>query len=42
MLAAFPTIKLPDQNNVVKNKNKYAKLFLFFTTLLKSFRTIGF
>tara|TARA_B100001741_G_C16464905_1_gene557062 strand:+ start:85 stop:189 length:105 start_codon:yes stop_codon:yes gene_type:complete len=31
MLAAFPTIKLPDQNRVVKIKRIYAKLFLFFT-----------
>ena len=31
MLAAFPTIKFPDQNKVVKTNNKYAKLFLFVT-----------
>ena len=31
MLAAFPTIKLPDQNNVVKTNNKYARLFLLDT-----------
>ena len=37
MLAAFPTIKLPDQKSVVRNNNKYAKLFLFFTIYRKTF-----
>ena len=42
MLAALPTIKFPDQKNVVKTNNKYAKLFLFITNILKSFRAIRF
>ena len=42
MLAALPTIKFPDQKNVVKISNRYAKLWLFFTYILKSFRTIRF
>ena len=33
-LAAFPTIKLPDQNNIAKNKYKYAILFLLNTKFL--------
>ena len=33
-LAAFPTIKLPDQNNIAKNRNKYAILFLLNTKFL--------
>ena len=41
MLAALPTMKFPDQKNVVKISNRYAKL-LFFTNILKSFRTIRF
>ena len=31
MLAALPTIKFPDQNNVAKINNKYAIPFLFRT-----------
>ncbi len=42
MLAAFPTMKFPDQNIVVRIKIRYAKLLLFFTKLIKSQRTIGF
>ena len=42
MLAALPTIKFPDQKSVVKISNRYAKLLLFFTNILKSFRTIRF
>ena len=33
MLAAFPTIKLPDQKSVVKSNNRYARLLFFFTRL---------
>ena len=31
MLAALPTIKFPDQNNVAKINNKYASTFLLRT-----------
>ncbi len=31
MLAALPTIKLPDQNKVVRTSNIYAKLLFFGT-----------
>ena len=42
MLAALPTIKFPDQKSVVKNNNRYAKLYLLVTNILKSFRAIRF
>ena len=37
MLAAFPTIKFPAQNKTVKNKNKYAILFLLVTKFKQTF-----
>ena len=34
--ATFPVKKFPDQKNVVKISNRYAKLLLFFTNIAKS------
>ena len=43
MLAAFPTIKFPDQNIVVKINKKYAKLLLFtnFKQTLKNYMVVN-